>query len=158
MGGHRPGMLSLALHPNNSGAFTARRAYWANDEKVQVQMTTIDSIYHSIPSIMRRVGLMKIDVEGWEGKVLYGCKRLFTEAPPCMIKLEMSDSFLALAGTPRKEVQQFLSAHGYIETARDGGFVNFESYWQQHNMHACMAARNAEIFQRRASMADCNTS
>ena len=53
-----------------------------------VQLTTIDEIYKAQPEAMRAVLVMKMDIEGHEGIALRGAKEFFSEAPPCVLRVE----------------------------------------------------------------------
>merc|ERR1712196_286051 len=51
--------------------------------KSRVRVTTLDDVYFSQQAVMRRVLVMKIDVEGYEGHALFGASNFLTESPPC---------------------------------------------------------------------------
>lgn len=68
---------------------------------IDVQCTTLDA---AIPADAA-VDLVKIDVEGFEGSVIKGMKRIMTEYRPEII-LEVSDE-------TREDAQEFLTGAGY---------------------------------------------
>jgi FkbM family methyltransferase len=77
---------------------------------VAAPSTTIDSLVtqHSL-----RPGLIKIDVEGMEHKVLLGARRTLRDFRP-VIYSELSDTLLRHNGTSGQEVVNFLKDHGYV--------------------------------------------
>lgn len=78
---------------------------------VNVQVRTLDDIWMN--ELGRRpIRLLKIDVQGFEAKVIAGGQRLFAENPPNFIVLE-------LMGKGLDEARQALRTVGYVESGID---------------------------------------
>jgi len=108
---------------------------------VAVELTTLDEIYHAHPELMRRVFIMKIDVEGHEGLALRGGRKFFSEAPPCVLKAELIRHWLRRKRTPWPMVLDFLSSSGYNlddYTTADNGY---EYVFQQKDFISCLVGR-----------------
>lgn len=79
-------------------------------EKVEVH--TLDK-YVADHDLTERVGLIKIDVEGWETRVLAGASNLLSHNCAPDLLVEFSDKTLKLAGSSYQELYQNISQYGY---------------------------------------------
>ena len=82
-------------------------------EQVEVRLTTLDEV-------TEQIDLLKIDVEGHELGVLAGAERLFSQAPPAHIVIEIQDEVLLRAGASAEALASRLEALGYIPVDGDG--------------------------------------
>lgn len=75
-----------------------------------IQLTTLDAFVaqHAI----KRVDLIKIDIEGWELRALKGAEKTIAAHKPVLM-LEMVDRFLSRAGDSSRAMWDFLKGHGY---------------------------------------------
>lgn len=89
------------------------------ERPIIVQTITLDSYLRK--QRIRKVRLVKIDVEGAEMRVLKGAKKLLSsKTAPCLM-IEVVESHLKVAGSSKKEFLSFLHQFGYrpcIFTAR----------------------------------------
>jgi FkbM family methyltransferase len=82
----------------------------AATEKTEVRFTTLDAYVesHGLPS----VDLIKLDVDGYEGRVLRGARNVLARFHPTII-LELGDYTLAAVGDSVRTVASELMAQGY---------------------------------------------
>mmetsp|Transcript_22692 Transcript_22692/g.63318 ORF Transcript_22692/g.63318 Transcript_22692/m.63318 type:complete len:206 (+) Transcript_22692:480-1097(+) len=136
------GVLSIALDPHNLGASSAVNC--ENTSHVSAPVTTLDDIYAALPSEMRRVLVMKIDIEGWEGRALYGGVQFLSESPPCYLRIELMQKWLSLARTPLKQLLAYLADMGYdTEGFRRVNFLDHDYIFRQVDLATCIEARIA---------------
>eukprot|EP00747_Dinoflagellata_sp_TGD_P111537 gnl/TRDRNA2_/TRDRNA2_171245_c0_seq10.p1 gnl/TRDRNA2_/TRDRNA2_171245_c0~~gnl/TRDRNA2_/TRDRNA2_171245_c0_seq10.p1 ORF type:complete len:370 (-),score=55.53 gnl/TRDRNA2_/TRDRNA2_171245_c0_seq10:89-1198(-) len=99
---------------------------------VEAKVTTLDAILKSVSN--PKIFVMKMDVEGSEGKVIKGASHFFQHQPPCVLELELVDDWLARAGTPKKSVLDKLIEYGYSvpsEVSNSvGTYIIRQSDWQ----------------------------
>jgi FkbM family methyltransferase len=81
-----------------------------NLQTAEVRTTTLDKIAETHPEL--RPNLLKIDVEGYETKVLQGGLLFITTFRP-VIFLELSDEHLHYQGSSPAELLSLLEDHGY---------------------------------------------
>ncbi|MFH5805575.1 FkbM family methyltransferase [Alienimonas sp. DA493] len=95
--------FGLGLHEGNS-----------QFKKVSVGVGTLDAAFEE--DAKQGYGpprLVKIDVEGWEGRVLAGMKRLFASTPPEVLQVEFNDHALSASASSADELFRQLNALGY---------------------------------------------
>ena len=80
----RPEVRSLAPQAGNSSMATMTRP--AAPDAVPVRCLSVDSLVQG--GYAKSPTLMKIDVEGWEGRVLEGARQTFSMAPPKAVVFE----------------------------------------------------------------------
>ena len=68
------------------------------------------------PHELKNVGLVKIDVEGFEYEVLQGMEDVLSSLH-CPVVIEITPSFLEKAGHSAKDIYDFFYVHGYHPTA-----------------------------------------
>ncbi|HVX09719.1 MAG TPA: FkbM family methyltransferase [Pirellulales bacterium] len=81
---------------------------------IEVPLVSLDDFRADLPD--RRIGLLKIDVEGYESKVFGGCRRLLSENRPRLVMFE------SLQGHIDAEIATVLADAGYasFELNADG--------------------------------------
>eukprot|EP00929_Paragymnodinium_shiwhaense_P087041 TRINITY_DN47363_c0_g1_i1.p1 TRINITY_DN47363_c0_g1~~TRINITY_DN47363_c0_g1_i1.p1 ORF type:complete len:403 (+),score=96.30 TRINITY_DN47363_c0_g1_i1:92-1300(+) len=133
---------------SHAGLTTALSAPWPAAAAGSAAVTTLDAIYRASPDEMKKVLFMKLHVEGYEGRALYGAETFLTEAPPCFIQMHLNKNWLELADTPVLQVLGFLGRMGYgpyyneidsFRGNRDGGSI--EGYFAQRRLEACVASK-----------------
>jgi FkbM family methyltransferase len=89
-------------------------AYKINQQAIeQVRLMTLDDIVDAYLSSTSFIGVVKIDVEGAEHKVLLGARRILERHQP-VILIELVDAALHYQGTNREEVLSLLQSLGYL--------------------------------------------
>jgi len=63
--------------------------------------------------LVGRVAMMKIDVEGWESRVLEGARESFSREDAPLLQVEFTDKAAASAGSSCKELYLNLMDFGY---------------------------------------------
>jgi FkbM family methyltransferase len=105
----KPGIAKLSLPDGgNRGMFTlgATRV----DEGFTVELETIDQILSRVP--MRRLDLIKMDIEGSEYRALLGATKTLSEYKPA-IMIELNEEALHACGSASREVKQLLASFKY---------------------------------------------
>jgi len=110
--GSHDGVLSLAM-ATDSGSVTALG--WAEEARFAVPMATLDHIAADLPEI----ALLKVDVEGWEIRVLRGATETLSRTRNVVV--ELNGPALTAAGSSGEEVTELL---------RGAGFTTFEPIGQ----------------------------
>ena len=78
-----------------------------------VKLVTLDNFW--INQLKREhVFMMKIDIEGFEGKAFLGAQKMFREKPPVYIYMEFTPSSLRNNRTPPEELLKKMNDYGYI--------------------------------------------
>ena len=100
----KAGTLHLKINPDHPGDHRLSAAGQS------VRATTLDELVdlHGNPN----VGLVKIDVQGAETRVLRGATRLLSRCRPALF-VELDDGALRLQGSSADELMAFLSERGY---------------------------------------------
>lgn len=79
--------------------------------EIMVKTTTLDQFVKE--SKIKKIDLIKIDVEGWEMKVLKGCEKTIKKMNYPDFIVEVVDDFLDSAGSSQNEIFKFLAFFGY---------------------------------------------
>ena len=84
-----------------------------DSERKSVSCTTIDDFVGSRD--LKRIAVLKVDVEGAEHLVLLGAKNLLSDnrARPGIIMVELVDEFLSRYGSSIDEVMKYMVSFGY---------------------------------------------
>lgn len=98
-----------SLGPHNKGKVRSR---------YEVEVTTLDRLWHE--RINAPIGLLKIDVEGFEADVLEGAAWLLDNRMIEAIVFEFSPKIHAIRGLPTDAPLRVLRAHGYEVFTLDG--------------------------------------
>jgi FkbM family methyltransferase len=116
--GEEPRELELFSYDLEAGASQATLQRGAVEaerpERVTVSVERLDD------AIDARIDVLKIDVEGHEAAVLAGASRLFAEAPPRLVVLEVQGALLAHAGASAEGLVAHLESLGYAAVDGDG--------------------------------------
>ena len=87
--------------------------------RVPIQLTTLDRFLDSVGPL-ERLDVVKIDVEGFETRVLRGAKRTLARFHPVLF-IEVHDGHLRDAGSSAKELITFVRGLGYEVVDADTG-------------------------------------
>jgi len=98
----------LTLHTSRLNRGDNRLIRQGADHQPTVRVTTLDRVLGG-----RKVHLIKMDVQGWEGAVLKGMKGLLASSHPPWIHLEICPHLLRQAGSSFDEVHGILKQNGY---------------------------------------------
>jgi FkbM family methyltransferase len=82
--------------------------HFARDGEDEITVLTVDSLIGD-----QTLAGMKIDVEGFEIEVLYGCERALSEHRVRLIQLEWNEESLAAVSADRKPIAELLTKYGY---------------------------------------------
>lgn len=107
------GELCMKVDPVNQGHSYAAPPSESNDCIARVPITTLDDYWEKVMN-KSRVCMMKIDVEGFESKVLAGAQRMFEEAPPMYLMHEFTVSFMRPHGIDPAAMIEKLKHRGYV--------------------------------------------
>ena len=88
----------------------------------KVEMTTLNTFMPYLSN--KNIALMKLDVEGYELKVLEGGKELITKYHVPFIVLEFSPTYIRYVGYNPRDLAQFLADNGYKISLK--GFLSKE--------------------------------
>lgn len=133
--------IEMILQPSNKGSSSVVGNKGGRSDRLgrqqTVGLTTIDAIL-SIEPALQKVLVMKMDVEGNEGRALKGARELLAKYPPCYLLMELDLKWLNNAGTPWASVKQQLDDAGYdtsppAPSHRDNYFV------AQRDLQQCLA-------------------
>jgi FkbM family methyltransferase len=105
--GDREGVCRLALHPTNYGD---HRVTSAGDGAEEAPITTIDSALRD--SLDGCVGLIKIDVQGYESHVIRGMQETLRRNPGAILIVEVFPEGLHAAGSSAAEMVSSLRECG----------------------------------------------
>merc|ERR1712216_981165 len=128
--------------------------------KTVVPVTTLDAIYRAYPDVMRRVLIMKLDTEGFDGRAVLGAENFMREAPPCLLQMELRPARVKLAGTPVEEIFEYLESKGYsTEDARTlldkGTLRKTDAFFWQTDFAKCISQRSGKAIEAvRQAIAD----
>ena len=133
-----PGELAFTTFEPGLGiaSFAPVPATARASEVVTVQVTTLDAL----TAALRRVDLVKLDVEGAELRALQGATRLLAEQRPLLV-VELEPEHLARQGASVADVESLLTQAGYAGfaiVARRGArttFVPLRSPWSRPAGH-----------------------
>jgi len=107
--GSEDGQLTFHISRLNRGdnrLLATRQPSGPNDPTVRV--VALDHMLNG-----RRVDLVKMDVQGWEGAVLRGMKDVLGSASPPWVHLEICPHILAKAGSSFEEIHATFQRYGY---------------------------------------------
>ena len=109
--GDREGSCLLRRSVDNFGDHQVGTSASGDPTEV-VPMTTIDLATRELPS--GSVGLLKIDVQGYEHHVLIGAQETLARNPDLTLILEVSPTHLSAAGRSASELVRWLFAQGFV--------------------------------------------
>lgn len=151
------GTVGIHQNPKNLGGSAITRLDGAKSNSI-AQITTLDSMLASIPSVMGAVLGMVLDVERHEYQALKGAHRFFTDSPPCWLQLEMP-----LSQQDWQPFDSMLSRYGYknaTEISRgaamrkrsrmDVSAGNTDALYEQVDVPACISRTSRRARELRA--------
>ncbi len=112
----RPGRQTLSIPLKSSGSLGYGLSHLGDDGhdrpsyKEDIELVTLDSYVRN--QGIRKVSLIKADIEGWEMRFLMGAEETIAKFKPAVF-LEINAQFLARAGNTPDEVWAFFKKHGY---------------------------------------------
>ncbi len=116
--GDTSGEAVLTFNPDMSGGGNIRsQAGHSKAEAVSVKMAVLDEMFAD-PSIV--VDVVKMDVEGYEGRALRGMSKLLARSPGVRMMLEFAPGMMASAGVPAPDVVSQLRGLGLSAWLIDG--------------------------------------
>ena len=104
-----------------------------NTTTTSVEVRTLDVEMDRLG--VKKIDLMKIDVEGYEPKVLAGAKRLLTEKRIRAILCEFNESWLEKAGSSSAELARLMADAGLIDRSRRKRSMSFDNRLFQLDQH-----------------------
>lgn len=107
----RSGTAEFRINSENEGGSTLLPIVSGENNKVQVQVTSLDDVFPNALSAPPR--LLKIDAEGVEMLILEGGRRWFETQAPDMMICEINRGALEAAGTSEWEIRGFMESRGY---------------------------------------------
>jgi FkbM family methyltransferase len=107
-----PESVMSSSHGNRGGSSVS-----TDSEAGEMKTPTIelDELFEKDPVEFCRIGAMKLDVEGFEAKALYGGMRFLQKCKPCFIRLEFTPMFLKKYGTPAQKFLNDMKDIGYAD-------------------------------------------
>ena len=108
--GDREGSCQLRVSADNFGDHRVC-AVTANSEGEEVPMTTVDVASRAL--VPGSVGLLKIDVQGYEDHVLQGAQDTLAKNPDLTLMIEISPSHLTAAGRSASGLVRWLVSQGF---------------------------------------------
>lgn len=113
------GSTWLVFEDAFSGGGTQNRAGTEGETAIACRTAMLDEMF---PDPAFRVDVVKLDVEGSEGRVLRGMRNLLARSPDVRILMEFAPAMLAGSGVPAPEVVGILEGLGLSPwTVGDGG-------------------------------------
>ena len=112
----RDGEITFAMRENAR----ANSSISTDGEGVRVPTTTLDSVVAELG--ISKIGLLKIDTEGFETPVLEGASKVLSEIRPAVVYFEVCPDLTRRAGFDPARPAQILADAGYAlrELAKDG--------------------------------------
>ncbi len=103
----------MAAEDEMDGFNSFARPYMGEHYVQEMVSTTSWDEYSAQHSLEGRVTFMKIDVEGWETKVLEGGRRQFSREDAPVLQVEFTDDAAKAAGSSCRENYRLLESLGY---------------------------------------------
>jgi FkbM family methyltransferase len=108
--GDAEGQISLNDHAGHTGMNRV------SDRGLACRVRTLDAIAADEVPVGRAIDLVKVDVEGFELRVLQGMAGLFTERRVKAVVAEITDSFLQQFGDSKAALYSYMKSHGFRPT------------------------------------------
>lgn len=127
--GAAPGTLTMTTPIKRSGSYGFGLSHLggtgANGRafRHEVEVDTVDRFVERVG--LRRLHLIKADIEGWEMQMLLGATRTLAELKPVLL-LEAVDAYLSRAGNSRAELWRFLEGLNYRPHRLEEGLPPFD--------------------------------
>jgi len=101
-------------------------------DRVDIEMDTVDNIFSSIPD---EIGFIKIDVDGYDFKVLKGSINLINRCRP-VIFIELSYYYDIIPGSSVTEFLKFVTSINYEFISLDGKLCSTDYILQEFPFHS----------------------
>lgn len=109
--GSENGKGVLFVNPRSSEMSSLHGSVGERHKEIKVEKTTLD---HELERLgISKVNFLKIDVEGWEGNVIYGSENILEEKRIECIQFEYGDRWRHTGWTLR-HIASFLQEYGFI--------------------------------------------
>jgi FkbM family methyltransferase len=105
------GQSTMYLHPEGKSAFGSLANYWEWQTGVPVATWSLDDLVADAPG-QGRLAFVKLDVEGWEPRVLDGAEKTLREMRPAVFA-EFNDRLLKSAGSSANDLLDRFTKLGY---------------------------------------------
>lgn len=109
-----------------SGGGTQNRAGDEGETAIACRTAALDAMF---PEPEFRVDLVKLDVEGSEGRVLRGMQGLLARSPGVRILMEFAPEMMAASGVPAAEVTALLEGFGLLPWTIDAAGALHPARW-----------------------------
>jgi FkbM family methyltransferase len=113
--GDADGDLNLYV-PKHRGNNTPTMIANAGGRPVRVRVRTLDQFMNE--SSLHKIDLLKIDVEGYEARVLAGAKQALSSGKIGSVLCEFNDYWLQQAGSSARQLWTLLTAAGFEDVTR----------------------------------------
>ncbi len=130
--GAERGSAAMTIDLANPGGHSLLEGnVWERGETIVVPVRTIDDYLESSGLAERRIALIKIDVQGYEAKVIAGAARAISRHRP-VVFCEITPEALRQAGDSPRWLLDFFEARGYaprlvVPYGRTGSTVNYQT-------------------------------
>jgi FkbM family methyltransferase len=123
--GDQPGQTTLfgGVEDDPLGNHTASMVPHENPQRCVVEIDTLDRVAERLN--VEHIDLLKIDVEGFEMRVLQGAAALIQASRIDHILIECNEYWLERINTSTTEITQFLLANGFRKFTRIGRSDNY---------------------------------
>lgn len=108
--GECSGTASLQLAQAGETGFASFTKSWGMGDTIEVPTWSLDEL---VDGVDRRLAFLKIDVEGYEPRVLAGAQRTLRTMKP-LILCEFNDILLRDAGSSSAALLAMFADHGYV--------------------------------------------
>jgi FkbM family methyltransferase len=127
--GAKPGTLTLSTPIKKSGSLgfgLSHLGEGGEGDKVYRHDVAVETVDRYVASKgLKRLDLIKADIEGWEMQLLLGAAETLATLRP-IVFLEVVDTYLARAGDSRAGLWAFMRDHGYRPHRLEPGLPEFE--------------------------------
>lgn len=106
--------------------------------------------------LLGSITMMKIDVEGWEGRVLQGGKEFFARSDAPVLQVEFTDEAAVAAGSSCHALYDCLEGYGYKMFVYDPGEKRLvpDSKRERYPYLNLLAAKNPAFVERRLKLVE----
>lgn len=146
-------VLSLNLSDDNyfeawnSFGKPSRGDNFLNEE---VKVTTLDEYFNGILSENNlQITLVKIDVEGWEKKVVLGFKNLLLKDIPIVLLVEFTEENAKNCNSSTEELYRLLEEYGFKWYKFQNNSIIDEPFSGPYVYSNLIAAKNISVFKKR---------
>jgi FkbM family methyltransferase len=148
----RGGQLDLA---RSADGFDAWNSFAEPTMGAAISHERVEAIewdrYAKVLNLSGMVTMMKIDVEGWESRVLAGGKEVFARPDAPVLQVEFTDAAAEAAGSSCRDLYEFLKSLGYRMFVYDSHQRSLapEGLREQYPYVNLIAAKNPDFVNER---------